>query len=60
MPCARVCTQLLLQRGARADARDSRGRTPLHAATMLRRGAGDAKVIAMLEYALQRRAPARG
>lgn len=51
-------TQLLLHKGARAGAKDAEGRTPLQLARMLRRGRGDEKMVAMLEYANQNQAPA--
>ena len=50
--------QLLLHKGARAGAKDAEGRTPLQLARLLRRGRGDEKMVAMLEYANQNQAPA--
>jgi len=50
--------QLLLHKGARASAKDAEGRTPLQLARLLRRGRGDEKMVALLEYANQNQAPA--
>jgi hypothetical protein len=44
--------------GARAGAKDAKGRTPLLLARQLERGQGDAQLLAMLEYAIQGQAPA--
>ena len=51
-------TGLVLEIGARAGAKDAKGRTPLLLARQLDRGKGDAKLLSMLEYSIQGQAPA--
>ena len=50
--------QVLLHKGARAGAKDAKGRTPLLLASKLDRGKGDARLVSMLEYSIQGQAPA--
>ena len=49
---------LVFEIGARAGAKDAKGRTPLLLARQLDRGKGDAKLLSMLEYSIQAQAPA--
>ena len=53
-----ACIETCTEPGARAGAKDAKGRTPLLLARQLERGKGDAPLLSLLEYAIQGQAPA--